>query len=129
MSTAHGGPPHDGGPLSSLGVVAVNLGPMAAMRFWQNGAFLFNRGNEVLVRFFRAAMRLQVQLGQELIRSQTSALKQITVREKSEAILTIQVARRTEEAERPFEAAGKISCQMLHIFMKSAAALPKPYVP
>jgi hypothetical protein len=93
------------------------------MRFWTDSASRFSRANKVLVRGFTAAARMQVELGQELIQSQASAFKQITPREKPEAILKSQIAHQAEETEHLFEGIRKISDEIRHSFTEATRTL------
>jgi len=92
-----------------------------AMQFWTNSASRFSRANKVLVRGFTAAARMQVELGQELIQSQASAFKQITLGEKPAAMLKSQIAHQTEETEHFFEGIRKISNEIRHSLLTPPA--------
>jgi len=73
-----------------------------AVQFWKNDASHFSRASDVLVSGFTTAVRMQVELGQELVRSQISAFKKVAPGEKPEAILKRQIAHQTEETEHLF---------------------------
>jgi hypothetical protein len=119
----------NGNATNHFAAAAVKFDPLAALQFWQKSASRFSRANEVLVRGFTAAARLQVELGQELIQSQLSAFTQITPGEKPESILKTQIAHQTEDAHHLFEAIRKISDEIRLSFTEASRTLLETEAP
>ena len=101
----------------------VKFDPLVALRLWQKSTSRFSRANELLVRGFTAAARIQVELGQELIQSKVSAITKINPGDKPEAILKTQIVHQSEEAQHLFEAIRKISDEIAQSFTEATRTL------
>jgi len=127
--TLPNGTTHNGEASGHAGIAALKFDPSATMEFWQKATARFTRANEQLFRGLTAAARLQVELGQELIQSQMSALTHMTPGEKPEEMLKSQLAHQTQEAEHLFKAIRKISDEIRHSFTEATHTLMETEIP
>ncbi len=114
MNAAHGAD-----QLSAM----VKFDPMEAMQLWQTSTARLSRASETVIRGMMSAAQMQMELGQELLQHQISALQLAAGGEKPEALWKAQMDHNVEDAHHLLETFQKISEEMRVSFADATRVL------
>jgi len=89
--------------------VLAKFDPMEAMQLWQTSTARLSRAGETVIRGMMSAVQMQMELGQELLQHQISALQLAAGGEKPEALWKAQIDHGVEDAQHLLETFQKIS--------------------
>jgi TRAP-type mannitol/chloroaromatic compound transport system permease large subunit len=123
MNATNGAASQNGDATGFPNIAAVKFDPLAAMQVWQRSTARFSRANVELMHGLTAATKMQVELGQELMQRQFSALKQFSLGAKPATILNGQIAKTSEEADHLVTTVRKISDEIRLSFTQATRML------
>jgi hypothetical protein len=101
----------------------VKFDPMEAMQLWQTSTARLSRAGETVIRGIMSAAQMQMDLGQELLQHQISALQLAAGGEKPEALWRAQIEHSVEDTQHLLETLQKISGEIRLSFAEAARVL------
>jgi len=89
--------------------VPAKFDPMEALQLWQTSTARLSRAGETVIRGMMSAVQMQLDLGQEVLQHQISALQLAAGGEKPEVLWKSQFDHSVEDAQHLVETFQKIS--------------------